>query len=141
MKLADSRKLFCETHSVCVCVCMWCLLLRLSSLDENRYFTINDPIAKENFAKFSVFGPAYHKNLSQKYLPLKIVSAIFYRIFIFSPNDSPSKTIKNVSFLIEKALFALEIFKFLCSFLLFSARSRLKRSNGSGIIYVINWLV
>ena len=44
---------------------------------------------------------------------LKLVSAIFYEIFIFSPNDSPSKTIKNVFYFIEKALFVLEIFKFL----------------------------
>ena len=44
---------------------------------------------------------------------LKLVSAIFYQIFIFSPNDSPSKTIKNVFYFIEKALFILEIFKFL----------------------------
>ena len=29
-------------------------------------------------------------------VPLKLVSAIFYKTFIFSPNDSPSKTIKNV---------------------------------------------
>ena len=27
---------------------------------------------------------------------LKLVSAIFYRIFIFSQNDSSSKTVKNV---------------------------------------------
>ena len=27
---------------------------------------------------------------------LKLVSAIFYEIFIFSPNDSPLKTMKNV---------------------------------------------
>ena len=27
---------------------------------------------------------------------LKLVSTIFYEIFIFSPNDSPSKTMKNV---------------------------------------------
>ena len=27
---------------------------------------------------------------------LKLVSAIFYQTFIFSPNDSPSKTMKNV---------------------------------------------
>ena len=42
---------------------------------------------------------------------LKLVSAIFYEIFIFSPNDSPSKTI--VFYFIEKALFVLEILKFL----------------------------
>ena len=31
---------------------------------------------------------------------LKLVSAIFYQIFIFSPNDSPLKTMKNVFFFI-----------------------------------------
>ena len=43
----------------------------------------------------------------QKYLKenslffnLKIVSAIFYQIFIFSSNDSPSKTVKNVFYFI-----------------------------------------
>ena len=30
------------------------------------------------------------------FLYLKLVSAIFYQSFIFSPNDSPSKTMKNV---------------------------------------------
>ena len=43
---------------------------------------------------------------------LNLVSAIFYEIFIFSPNDIPSKTLKNVFYFIEKALFVLEIFKF-----------------------------
>ena len=31
---------------------------------------------------------------------LKLVSAIFYQIFIFSPNDSPLKTMKNVVYFI-----------------------------------------
>ena len=44
---------------------------------------------------------------------LKLLLAIFYQIFIFSPNDSPLKTMKNVFYFIEKALFVLEIFKFL----------------------------
>ena len=47
---------------------------------------------------------------------LKLVSTIFYQIFIFSPNDSPSKTIKNVFYFIKKAPFVLEIFKFLYFF-------------------------
>ena len=46
-------------------------------------------------------------------ISLKLASAIFYEIFIFSPNDSPSKIIKNAFYFIEKALFVLEIFKFL----------------------------
>ena len=36
---------------------------------------------------------------------LKLVSAIFYQIFIFSPNDSPSKTIKNVFLFHRKSSF------------------------------------
>ena len=44
---------------------------------------------------------------------LKLLLAIFYQIFIFSPNDSPLKTMKNVFYFIEKALFVLEIFRFL----------------------------
>ena len=35
------------------------------------------------------------------------------KIFIFSPNDIPSKTIKNVFYFIEKALYVLKIIKFL----------------------------
>ena len=31
---------------------------------------------------------------------LKLVSAIFYQIFIFSPNDSPLKTVKNIFYFI-----------------------------------------
>ena len=31
---------------------------------------------------------------------LKLVSAIFYQIFIFTPNDSPSKTMKNAFYFI-----------------------------------------
>ena len=41
---------------------------------------------------------------------VKFCVRYFYQIFIFSPNDSPSKTIKNVFYFIEKALFIFEIF-------------------------------
>ena len=44
---------------------------------------------------------------------LKLVSTIFYQMFIFSQNDNPLKTMKNVSYFIEKALPILEIFRFL----------------------------
>ena len=40
-------------------------------------------------------SPIYYSSRS-----LKLVSAIFYQIFIFSPNDSPSKTMKNVFYFI-----------------------------------------
>ena len=56
-------------------------------------------------------------NLFQiKLLLLKLVSAIFYQIFILSSNYRPSITIKNVFYFIEKVLFVLEIFKFLYFF-------------------------
>ena len=44
---------------------------------------------------------------------LKLVSAIFYQIFVFPPNDSPSKTMKTVFYFIKKALFILKIFRLL----------------------------
>ena len=43
----------------------------------------------------------------------KFMSTIFCQIFIFSPNESPLKTMKKVYCFIKKALFVLEIFKFL----------------------------
>ena len=62
---------------------------------------------------FSIYDIMNHKIAIRNYYPLKLVSAIFYQIFIFSPNDSPSKSMKNIFYLIEKALFVLEIFNFL----------------------------
>ena len=44
---------------------------------------------------------------------IKLVSANFYQTFIFSLNDSPLKTMKNVVYLIAKPLFVLVMFKFL----------------------------
>ena len=44
---------------------------------------------------------------------LKLVSAIFYQIFIFCLNDSPLKTVGNVFYFNQKGLFVLEVFKFL----------------------------
>ena len=46
---------------------------------------------------------------------LKLVSTIFYQIFIFPPNDSPLKTIKNVFYFIEKAIFVSRYLNF-CDF-------------------------
>ena len=40
------------------------------------------------------------KSKREYFKNLKLVSAIFYQIFIFSPNDSPSKTMKNVFYFI-----------------------------------------
>ena len=46
------------------------------------------------------------------YVAIKARVRYFYQIFIFSPNDSPSNTIKNAFYFIKKALFVLEIIKF-----------------------------
>ena len=46
---------------------------------------------------------------------LKLVSATFYEICIFSPNDNLSKTMKNVFYFILKAPFLLKIFNY-CNF-------------------------
>ena len=43
---------------------------------------------------------------------LKAFVRYFYQIFMFSPNDSPSKTMKNAFYFIKKALFVLEMIKF-----------------------------
>ena len=70
----------------------------------------------------------------------KLVPAIFCQMFIFSPNDRPLKTMKNV-FFSSKKLFLSSRYSNLCIFFFLSTLPRFKRANGSGIIYdVINWL-
>ena len=44
-------------------------------------------------------GDCFSFNKESK-ISLKLVSAIFYQIFIFSPNDSPFKTVENVFYFI-----------------------------------------
>ena len=74
-------------------------------------------------------------------LTLKLVFVIFVKFLFFSPNDSPSKSMKNVFHFIEKALFILKIFNFLYFFPFLFTLSRHKSTSGSGIIYdVMNWL-
>ena len=46
-------------------------------------------------------------------ITLKACVRYFLRNFYSSPNDRPSKTMKDVFYFVEKALFILEIFKFL----------------------------
>ena len=84
------------------------------------------------FAETAIFENELNETVV--FLYLKLVSAIFYQIFIFSLSDSPTETVKNVFHFI----FVLEIFKFLefCLFLL-STLSRFKRTNGSRKIYYI----
>ena len=61
---------------------------------------------------------------------LKLVSAIFYQIFIFSPNDS------QMFFISSKKLFSLLRYLNFCDFFTYlSTLSRFKRTNRSGIMY------
>ena len=87
-----------------------------------------------------------HQTKYLKYIstlfPLKLVSAIFYQFFkIFSSNDSPSKTMKHVFlFHLGSSFRSLDIQIFVF-FPFLSTLFRLKRANGSGIMYdVMNWL-
>ena len=71
-------------------------------------------IFKENFKELNInleLQPSKFL-LVQRFL-FKACVRYFLSNFYFSPNDSPSKTMKNVFYFIEKALFVLEIFKFL----------------------------
>ena len=72
-----------------------------------------------------------------RYFLLKLLSSIF----IFSPNDSPSKTMKNNFYFIWKSLFVFEIFRFWYFFPFRFTLSRFKRTNETEIIYdVMKWL-
>ena len=71
---------------------------------------------------------------------LRLVSAIFYKIFVFPPNDSPSKTMESVLFHQKSSFCSSDIQTFVI-FPFLSTLSRYKRANGSGIICdVMNWL-
>ena len=48
---------------------------------------------------------------------LKLVSAIFYQIFIFSPNDSPLKTDKCFLFCLKSSFCSQDIYSNFCGFL------------------------
>ena len=61
-------------------------------VDLSNYATKSD---LKNLAYVDVSSCALKSNLAR----LKLVSCYFCQIFIFSPNDSPSKTMKNVYFI------------------------------------------
>ena len=70
------------------------------------------------------------------FLFLKLVSAIFYSISIFSPNVSPRKSIKNVFLFHRKSSFCSPEIHVFAFFPFLSTLSRFKRRNVSGIIYI-----
>ena len=62
---------------------------------------------------------------------VKACVCYFHQIFIFSQNDSPSKT-EKMFFISSKKLFSFLRYSFFCNF---STLSRFKRTNGSRIVY------
>ena len=84
----------------------WIRALKRQNKDKTEW----RPSESDKVCSISFVGSAYKANSVPT---LKLVSAIFHQIFIFSSNDRSSKTMKMVFYFIEKALFVLEIFKFL----------------------------
>ena len=82
------------------------------------HFTEKQPTWENLF--FTV--PIIKMRMCGGYISLKLVSAIFYQISIFPPNDSPSKTVK-MFFISSKKLFSFSRYSNFCiilsSFLLF----------------------
>ena len=64
---------------------------------------------------FAIMKTHFTKQIrnAEKYRDLKVCVRYFLSNLYFSPNDSPLETTKNVFYFILKALFVLEIFKFL----------------------------
>ena len=77
---------YCRTNklfSLFICEFKFTSLLLIVSCYQKNLQAINELNSKKPWCTF-----------------LKLVSAIFYQFFIFSPNDSTSKTMKNVFYFI-----------------------------------------
>ena len=78
---------------------------------------MNKILAPGETPVFSYWGhcrvPSVGRTIIFRLLFFKASVRYFLYFFYFSSNDSPSKTIKDVFQFIQKALFVLEIFKFL----------------------------
>ena len=94
-------------------------MLLLEEIDKNIQFNSLFLGIRDNFyfcprETSGFFYLRTEKSLSSEAVfSLKLVSAIFYQIFIFSSSDRPSKTMKNVFYFILTALFVPKTFKFL----------------------------
>ena len=92
-----------------------------------------------NLLNFAQYQERNLERIPQK-INLKLVSAIFYQIFIFSPKESPSNYKKCFLFH-RKSSFRSQDIQIFVFFPFFSTLPRFKRTNRGGIIYdVKNWL-
>ena len=90
------------------------------------------------FEEFTKLFKLIYPNSSTKLF--KACVGYFLTIF-FSPNYSPSKSMKNVFLFHLKSSFRSRDIQIFVFFPFLSTLSRLKRTNGSGIIYdAMNWL-
>ena len=55
---------------------------------------------KERIKTIKAYNPYHDFTSNRECYMLKLLSTIFYQIFIFSPNDSSSKTMKNIFYFI-----------------------------------------
>ena len=85
------------------------------------------------YKKLLIKKPGYVLHFDM-FTQLKLASAIFYQIFIFSRNDNPSKTENCFLFHLKSSFLSRDIQIFVI-FLFLSALSRHKRTNESGITY------
>ena len=67
----------------------------------------------KSYLKSILFSVTHYINIPMLELTQSLCPLFFYQIFIFSSSDRSSKTMKNVFYFILKALFVLEIFRFL----------------------------
>ena len=102
-------------------VFIFCFLYPLKTIGLFCFSTINSAKCNFNF--------------------LKLVSAIFYQIFIFFTKWQPLKNYEKCFLFHLKISFCSQDIKFFVIFSLPFCTSRYKRTNGCGIIYnVMNWL-
>ena len=74
-----------------------------------QYNSVNVKLSSFQLEKLKI------SNKKRNWCNLKFVSAIFFETFIFSPNDSASKTIK-MSFISSKKLFSFLRYSNFCNF-------------------------
>ena len=90
----------------------------LAKFGTTPYFNLHSLVTKILWEKTSFLGKIFALKIKKKKkrsYNLKLASTIFYQIFIFLPNDSPSKAMKCVFYFIQKAFFVLELLNF-CNF-------------------------
>ena len=118
-------------------VVVWIFLRSMGVICYDRWVL---SVCHKHYVKDWCFMNSQPTFLFLTYVNLKFVSTSFYHFFMFSPNDSSSKTTKNVFYFIWKALFVFKIFNFFWFFSFLSTPSRFKRINGGGMTYhVMNW--